>query len=162
MELIELAIVTARDCHAKQSYYGGSYFDRHLAKVATIVCDHTNDPNVIAAAYLHDLVEDTDKTIRFVRDQFNNHVADLVWRLTDEPGKNRAERHLNTYWKIRASNDAVLIKLADRIVNMQTSRENNRFFSMYKKEYPLFRAALFTPGIHGQLWAILNDLFEVS
>lgn len=104
---------------------------------------------VRVAAFLHDVIEDTKTTLAEVLIEFGPGVAILVFAVTDEPGKNRAERHELTYPKIVAlGEDGVNLKLADRLANVRASIREERadLVKMYKKEWPKFRDALWALG----------------
>ena len=60
--------------------------------------------------------------------------------MTDEAGANRKERHRLTHLKIRGRSDAVRVKLADRIANMEASMEQRSHLrGMYRQEHAAFR-----------------------
>ena len=61
---------------------GKTPYVMHPLSVASRVSAYTNDDNVIMAAILHDVVEDTNMTIKTLRHIFNDTVADLVKELT--------------------------------------------------------------------------------
>ena len=159
-DLIQRASEFARNAHAQQQYGGGSFHQNHLARVvATLESFGETSPVRIAAAWLHDAVEDTDVTIEEIRAEFGDDVADLVWRLTDEPGRNRRERHRKTHEKIRGSSDAVRVKLADRIANVEASIEQkSQLFGMYRHEHAHFQRDLYHEGEHEEMWQRLNQL----
>lgn len=56
-------------------------------RVAHIVAEYTDDANVIAAAMMHDVLEDTDVTTEEMRGVFGNTITDLVLEVTDVPGR---------------------------------------------------------------------------
>lgn len=96
MNLIEKARDFAREKHAQQkrNYTGEPYFT-HLEEVAGIVERAGLSEAAIAAAWLHDTVEDTDVTIAEICAKFGPDVALMVLDLTDTPpgpGLNRASR----------------------------------------------------------------------
>ena len=62
-----------------------------------------------------------------------------------------------TYPKIRASADAVRLKLADRIANVENG---GKLVDMYRREYEDFRRALYTPGQADPMWAHLDELLK--
>src|SRR3989442_5512174 len=85
------------------------------------------DTTTIAAALLHDVVEDSDVTLELLRKDFGNEVADLVDGLTKISTLNfrsTAEEQAENYRKLLMSEarDArvIIIKLADRLHNMRT------------------------------------------
>jgi (p)ppGpp synthase/HD superfamily hydrolase len=120
------------------------------------------DEYLLSAAYLHDVVEDTDVTIDQINLIFGKRVADLVYRVTNEEGKNRQERHVKTYPKIKESKDAVMLKLADRISNVEASASDPGKMKMYKKEWPFFQESLYTPKVHEAMWKHLTKIMEKS
>lgn len=83
-DTVENAIELAKNAHEGQvrKYTGEPYFN-HLEEVANIVSEYTDDESMIAAAYLHDVVEDTDTTIGAVKSRFGDIVAGYVNGLTD-------------------------------------------------------------------------------
>lgn len=160
MELVEQAKKFAIFHHgAKQ--HGHSSYETHLTAVAEMTARFRVRPVTIAAAYLHDVVEDTPVTVEDIKRQFGPEVADLVWRLTDAEGATRKERHLNTYWRIRESKDATLIKLSDRWHNHQKSIDiPSKFSYQYLSEYDYFKFALYNPNHWGELWELLDKQYE--
>ena len=110
------------------------------------------DTALLCAALLHDVVEDTAATQEYVCMCFGDDVADLVERVTNKPGKNRAEKHKNTYPRIQENNRARLLKYADRLANirsccsewMRTGKKG--MFAMYYREADGFMAALKVPN----------------
>jgi len=100
---------------------------------------HPVDIDVIElklAAFGHDLIEDTRVTYNDIKEQLGENVADIIYALTNEKGKNRKERANDKYYEgIRNTKGAVFIKLCDRIANVQYSKmTGSRMFEMYKKE----------------------------
>lgn len=147
--------------HAEQKY--GEYpYSFHLTKVLEKVLQFTADPYTLQAAYGHDLFEDTHWGNEAGRKLFlfehGPILYDLIDRLTDRPGKNRKERHLHTYWRIREEYRALLVKLADRYVNHQQciDTKNIGLAQMYLKEYWEFKFALFRDQQYEDLWAQLD------
>lgn len=137
----------ARERHAGQKYGGTDYVEGHLLPVVDrlrawgFTKDHLC---LLFAGLLHDIVEDTATSIGEVRALCGDDVADIVWAVTCEPGRNRKERHAATYPKIRrAGRLAVILKVVDRIMNVEScwdTRDSKLY--MYQREYRDFRAAL--------------------
>ena len=98
MDIITKAMIFATAAHEavgqKRKYTGEPYIV-HPAEVAMITIRLKGTPEMVAAAWLHDVVEDTQVSIDVVKMLFGDHVADLVGWLTDvskpEDG-NRAAR----------------------------------------------------------------------
>ena len=144
----------------RQEYGGGDFHERHLQRVvATLQEFGETDQTMLASAWLHDTVEDTDTSVADIRGEFGDDVADLVWRLTDESGGVRRERQAKTHAKIREKSDAVRVKLADRIANVEAAIEqNSHLVGMYRAEYRQFRRELYRRGEWEDMWTRLDHL----
>jgi (p)ppGpp synthase/HD superfamily hydrolase len=106
--------------HADQKRrYTGEPYIMHPEAVAQTVRTVACTPEMIAAAYLHDVVEDTPVKLEAIEEFFGPGVASLVWWLSDPPMEgNRAVRKafLRNRW-MRAPRAAKTIKMADLIHN---------------------------------------------
>jgi len=159
--------------HRGQEYALGLPYTHHLANVEAVlrrfgVGNPFHDPgnyvaqddeDVLTAGWLHDIVEDTETSIKEVEEMFGPRVAVLVSAVTNEPGPNRKVRAALTYPKIRACPGATMLKLADRIANVEIG---GNLVSMYAKEYEDFRRALYTAGENEAMWAHLDALLLAS
>lgn len=156
--------------HGDQTY-GALPYRIHLEAVEDVLRRFGVSENseggraLLAAAWLHDVVEDTyddvAKGIEDIKAEFGEDVAELVYAVTSEPGKNRRERATKTYPKIAANRLAVLLKLADRIANVEHGLSSGRgqgLVDMYRKEHAGFREALFRMGEYDALWVGNYDL----
>jgi guanosine-3',5'-bis(diphosphate) 3'-pyrophosphohydrolase len=105
-----------------------------------------DDPNVIAAALLHDTLEDTNTTKNELRAVFGQVVANLVQELTDDPALDGADRKAEQARKAaNLTPNAKLIKLADKICNLMDVIANpptnwdqakkDRYFEFAKEVY---------------------------
>jgi len=93
----------------------------HPCAVAGIVRKYTNDPNIIAAAYLHDVVEDTKYTIEDIEKYFGVSVAKYV-NIATEPDKTLSWEERKRYMIDRVktlSYEEKLIIIADKINNIE-------------------------------------------
>lgn len=127
----------------------------HLENVLNVLIRFGfTDPILLSAAWLHDTMEDTGTSYNDLKKRFGFDVAEIVYLVTDEKGRNREERHAKTYPEIAKCSKAKLIKLADRIANV----ENQGLSDMYKKEYPKFRGYLNTFGEYENMWKHLDSL----
>lgn len=101
--------------------YTGQPYDEHLRRVAEVVATVTDDPEMQAAAWLHDVVEDTPVTIEEVGRRFGPGVRELVDALTDvsrpQDGNRVARKALDRAHLARAPARAQTVKLADLIDN---------------------------------------------
>jgi len=96
----------------------------HPAEVAGIVEEAGGTPAMIAAAWLHDTVEDTGVTIELIRSEFGTEVAELVGWLTDvsrpEQGNRAVRKAIDRAHTAAAPAEAQTIKLADLIANTRS------------------------------------------
>lgn len=115
--LVDAAQRYATEAHAGQVREGsGLPYICHPARVVTILCDvRIQDEDVLAAAWLHDVVEDTGQSLTDVRERFGVRVGELVALLTKSPGYTPA----SYYGAIRRDADAIAVKTADRIDNLR-------------------------------------------
>ena len=94
----------------------------HPMEAAAIVASMTNDPEMLAAAVLHDTVEDTDVTLEQIRDMFGDRVATLVQHETAPDDKNLTWRERKTI-QVRqlatAPLESKIVALGDKLSNMQ-------------------------------------------
>ena len=126
-ELLDRAIVFAVRAHAGTERRGKGYpYIVHPLEAVGIVATMTSDQELLAAAALHDTVEDTDVTVEQIRAEFGDRIAALVAEETDEiPGQASEE---NT-WHARkraaidrlskASREAKMVALGDKLSNMR-------------------------------------------
>jgi guanosine-3',5'-bis(diphosphate) 3'-pyrophosphohydrolase len=114
--------------HGDQRRPTGAPYAEHLLEALEVLVRGAGvgDPEVLCAAVLHDVVEDTPCTIGDVRRAFGNRVADMVgWVTKPEPADGADKKSAKEAYLGRladAPDDAVLIKLADRASNVQTLR----------------------------------------
>lgn len=116
------AIHFAKKHHEGQfrKFDGLPYFT-HPIRVAKIVKQYTEDSDLIIAAYLHDLIEDTKVTKRWIKKKFGKRVANIVNELSSDSSKiekmgSKAEYLASKMQKM--SLEALLIKLSDRLDNV--------------------------------------------
>lgn len=136
-ELEIQALAFARKSHGEQKRkYKDELYVEHLIRVAETVRSVAHTPEMIAAAYLHDVVEDTPVSLRQVAMTFGKKVGSLVEELTDEFTKEKYP-HLNRRWRkkketeriAKISWDAKTIKLADIIDNLPGISQNDPGFA---------------------------------
>lgn len=143
--------------------YGKHEYSYHLQGVVNVLKEFIEHPNdiLIAGAYLHDILEDTQGTKEEILKISNLEVLDIIEKLTDKEGSNRKERHLNTYYLIRENENAVTIKLCDRIFNIRECLKTDIVKAkMYLKEHDSFLFSLFDPREiqNKNLWIEYNKL----
>ena len=160
MDIVKEARYYAILKHKDQKYDNKPYLV-HLEGVAELVEEHSEGcPVCQAVAYLHDIVEDTDVTTRQLCDLFGFVIGNSVYDLTDKEGKNRVERQLNTYHRIKGNRIAMIVKLCDRLFNMRQSA-GKPLGNMYLKEYLRFKFALYNDDMSFEkLWGELDKAYE--
>jgi (p)ppGpp synthase/HD superfamily hydrolase len=133
--------------HGTQKY-GDRPYSYHLAQVSQVLSEfgYADDGSIMAAGWLHDVLEDTPTTYEMLASEFGKETADIVFAVTTEPGQNRADRFRKTALKIQSNKKALIVKLADRIANTEASLQSNpKLYKMYLKEFPLFKQLLYDP-----------------
>ena len=127
-KLIRKAFDVAVDAHKDQRRKSGEAYIFHPIGVAKIVASEIGlGPTSIAAALLHDVVEDTPITVEDIEKQFNPKIAQLVEGLTkisqvkkDMNISMQAENFRKMLLTLNDDVRVILIKIADRLHNMQT------------------------------------------
>jgi (p)ppGpp synthase/HD superfamily hydrolase len=123
-ELITRALAKATAAHAGQirNGSGGLPYIEHPRMVAATLAGKGYDDTTLAAALLHDTVEDSDTTVEELRAEFGDAVADLVAALSDdesiEPYRERKDEHRGRVAAV--DGDALAIYAADKLTNMTT------------------------------------------
>jgi len=135
--------------------YDGKPYSVHLAMVAyycqkylhvlpeNIGVNNWHD-DVKSACWLHDTIEDCRLSYNDVLKVSNEYVADIVYAITNEKGKNRKERANEKYYEgIRNTPGAIFVKLCDRMANVKYSFDvKSRMFMQYQKENDNFLDSL--------------------
>jgi hypothetical protein len=128
IELIAQAFDVAAFWHQGQQRYSGDPYITHPVAVAAILAETGADDQMLCAALLHDVAEDTACTIDTLRNQFGGEIADLVTATMtldavrcDDPAALRTAAMQATA-ALPGGDRALVIKLADRLHNMRTLR----------------------------------------
>jgi (p)ppGpp synthase/HD superfamily hydrolase len=122
------AVTFALRFHGDQKRPTGAPYGEHLLEALEVLARGAgvSDQDVLCAAVLHDVVEDTPCTIGGVRAAFGDRVADMVGWVTKPDTEEGADKEAvkEAYLKrlAGAPDDAILVKLADRASNVQTLR----------------------------------------
>lgn len=139
-KLMVKALHYAKDAHSGQvRKYTSEPYINHPVRVFGFVSFVTTDAEIKAAALLHDVVEDCDRSFDDIETEFGERVANLVFCLSDVASfadGNRAARNLiNVKHYTCAHPDAKTIKLADMIDNIPSIIENDpKFAKVYLSE----------------------------
>lgn len=156
--MIEKAKKLAYQAH-KDQLYGTQPYTIHLDTVAELAVPYGEI--AVIAAYLHDIVEDTDTSLEAIEKEFGKDVAACIALLTDEPGVNRKERKAKTYAKMANSNNkvALIVKACDRLANLRCCKKDNPdLLKMYQKEDAAFKQAVFRDGLCEQIWQEIETI----
>jgi guanosine-3',5'-bis(diphosphate) 3'-pyrophosphohydrolase len=123
-ELISRALAKATEAHAGQirNGSGGLPYIEHPRMVAATLAERGYPDEVLAAALLHDVVEDSDTTVEDLRAKFGEEIAALVAALSDDESiesyRERKDEHRGRV--VEADGDALAIYGADKLTNMTT------------------------------------------
>ena len=129
MNMLEEAIIYATVMHqGKVRKFNGIPFILHPLEVAQILATMTDDPEIITAGILHDIVEDTDGTLEEIEKRFGKRVAELV---SSESEQEYPEEDRGASWKRRKEQSLLVLKnskdngvrmlwLADKLANMRS------------------------------------------
>ena len=126
-QLLDRAIVFAVGAHAGTERRGKGFpYIVHPLEAVSIVATMTSDQELLAAAALHDTVEDTDVTLEQLREEFGERIADIVASETDSLHKGMSEveswhdRKKEAIDRLaRAGRDSKIVALGDKLSNMR-------------------------------------------
>lgn len=155
-------------------------YDKHLPYVYHLDCVYGNADrfrhlvpdkwfNVIrSACYHHDSIEDARIHYDTIRRLFGDDVAEIVYALTNDKGRNRKERESDKYFEgIKNTMYATFVKLCDRIANVEYSKrtswkpESKYKLQMYANEYARFKDHLYDEK-YKEMFDYLETLFEFA
>ena len=166
-KLEQRALEFATKAHEGQvRKYTGEPYINHPIAVAEIVKTVKHTPEMVTAALLHDVVEDTEVTIEDVYQEFGFFVGSLVRGLTDvskpEDGNRKKRKELDRIHLSNQGADVQTIKLADLINNTESiTKYDLDFAKVYMKEKNLLLEIL-TLGdsvLHKQATDIVYDYY---
>lgn len=128
--LVAKATAFAAYAHDGQTRKGGALpYILHPMETANIAATMTNDPEVLAAALLHDVAEDCDVTEAELRARFGKRVAALVMLVTEQKTPDAQgswqRRKLRTVNRLRAAGrEQLILTLADKLSNLRSIRRD--------------------------------------
>src|SRR4051812_14273282 len=168
-DLLRRAFSFAANAHQGQQRRSGEEFINHPFGVAKILAELRMDEPTIAAALLHDVVEDTDADLKTVKDEFGDEVAQLVdgvTKLTRIQFQSREHAEAENYRKliVAMAEDVrvILIKLADRLHNLRTIEYLGKQKQVQKAREALevYAPLAHRLGIHTLKWELEDLSFE--
>lgn len=123
--LVARAADFAARAHARQQRKDGETpYINHLTEVAHLLAHAGCEDYVVAAAYLHDTIEDVGVTYETLVAQFGVAIADLVAAVTDDKQLPKAQRkQLQVEHAPHATPEKSALKLADKISNLRSLRD---------------------------------------
>lgn len=125
-DLLKKAVNLCVTAHEGQTRKGATTpYHEHPLNVMETLNDFTKDSDILAAALLHDVVEDSDYSLDFIRQEFSDNIASLVEEVTEIKYRNgkklpwatRKREHLEKLER-QGSPGALMIKVADHISNL--------------------------------------------
>jgi GTP pyrophosphokinase len=168
-ELLRRAFEAAERAHTGQTRRSGEEFIHHPLGVARICAELHLDEQTIAAALLHDVIEDTDADPEELRAEFGSDVALLVegvTKLTRISFQSREQAEAENYRKmiVAMAQDVrvILIKLADRLHNMRTIEYLGKQKQAQKARETLevYAPLAHRLGIHALKWELEDLAFQ--
>src|SRR6516225_11047827 len=169
VELVTHAFRFAAAAHEGQQRRSGEPFITHPVGVARICVELRLDEQTIAAALLHDVVEDTEIDIETIRDEFGAEIAALVdgvTKLTRVQFQTREQAEAENYRKmvVAMAEDVrvILIKLADRLHNLRTIEYLGKQKQVQKARETLevYAPLAHRLGIHALKWELEDLAFQ--
>ncbi|MGR9046890.1 MAG: HD domain-containing protein [Gammaproteobacteria bacterium] len=161
-----VAFAAEKHRHQRRLDARASPYINHPIALANVLCHEAGIDQiaVLCAAVLHDTIEDTETTAAELEDVFGSKVASVVLEVTDDKSlKKSARKQLQIDHAPQLSDEAKLVKLADKICNLRDilasppagwPRERKReYFDWAKNVIDGLR------GIHPQLEAIFDGLY---
>lgn len=165
-KLIKRAYDFAKEKHGDQLRRSGEPYIIHPVQVAYILATLGLDASTIAAALLHDVIEDTDVTLQGLSKEFSQEIAEMVDGVT-KLGKlsysSKEEQQVENYRKmfLAMGKDirVILIKLSDRLHNMRTLKflARDRQIANARETMDLYAPLANRLGVYSLKWE-LEDL----
>ncbi|MBA2295079.1 MAG: bifunctional (p)ppGpp synthetase/guanosine-3',5'-bis(diphosphate) 3'-pyrophosphohydrolase [Actinobacteria bacterium] len=169
-DLVRRAFEVAETRHRGQVRRSGEEFIHHPWGVAWICAELHLDEQTIAAALLHDVVEDTDAELDELRAEFGDEIAELVegvTKLTRTSFQSREQAEAENFRKmiVAMAKDVrvILIKLADRLHNMRTIEYQGKQTQVRKAKETLevYAPLAHRLGIHALKWELEDLSFQI-
>lgn len=155
--------------------YDGHPYTKHLELVVkyaeqfsyiltSIGMSEDDISDAIAAAWLHDAIEDCRVTYNDIKSEMGEPIAEIVYLLSNNKGRTREERADDTYYEgIKSNPIALYVKLCDRMANIVYSidvAKNPRMLEVYKNEHHKFYLKLEYDDRYIDMWRIMEMLLK--
>lgn len=172
-ELVQSAAKFSKEIHEKiqQEYGDKPYFDTHVVPVVNIgrkfiyLITEKNRQFVLAALYLHDLLEDAGAHVNYntIKKLFGSEVAEIVFAMTNSKGRTPDEREDDNYYQgLRDIKLATYGKLCDRIANSHHGRaDKSKQWLRYQSKCDEFCEKLYFPR-YTEMFAELREELDMS
>lgn len=164
------------DVEVNQKYGKDLPYSSHLhfveqqgLKFIHLLPDAESKELVLCALIGHDLIEDARLTYNDVKDavryqigatpSYSEAVADIIYCVTDEKGKNRKERKSDKFYiELKANELAVFVKLCDMAANILYGKlTGSKMYDMYKRDFPAIKDRLYIPE-YDELFTYIENL----
>ncbi|MCH2035214.1 MAG: HD domain-containing protein [Tenacibaculum sp.] len=124
--------------------YGNCPYIVHLTNVVNVLLHFgttLEEDVLLMSGWLHDIIEDTNIDLNFIKNTFGEEVKEIVLLVTNQNYSNKTneENKIETFKRIITNQNAIIVKLADRIANVEFSllHSNIDKITKYKKEQVL-------------------------
>ena len=149
--------------------FSGDPYIVHPVRVALMATEHGLGHIQIAAALLHDVVEDCDVSLDEITTRFGRYVANVVWGLTNYEARNggpddsmnrAARKAADRVWLSKQSPAVKSLKILDAIDNILDQPSTDSFMDVMLEELRLLVLAMTEPGIDGSTGGVHTDLID--
>ncbi len=158
----EFAAIRHRD-QRRKGIDAAPYINHPLALANLLAASGVENPVVLAAALLHDTVEDTETSPQELTQEFGDQVAAIVAEVTDDKALHKADRkRLQVEHAAHLSMEAKLVKLADKICNLRDLSDSPPDWPIERKrEYFDWAKSVVDQlrGAHPRLEAMFDDQY---
>ncbi|HEX2549360.1 MAG TPA: phosphohydrolase [Gammaproteobacteria bacterium] len=175
MKIIEQMTIDQKACrwaidkHKETNHlYDGKSYEVHLWQVVDVakmfihLVPEKDREFTYAVCWLHDTIEDCRISYNDIRIMFGVDIAEAVYALTNEKGRNRKERANEKYYEgIRNTKGAAFVKICDRIANVKHSYESgNSMFKKYIDENEGFMLQVDSENKYRSMWIYLQSFLN--
>ncbi|MDD5747596.1 MAG: bifunctional (p)ppGpp synthetase/guanosine-3',5'-bis(diphosphate) 3'-pyrophosphohydrolase [Actinomycetota bacterium] len=167
---LEKAYQFAFECHKDQYRKSGEHFIEHPLTVATYLAQLKLDADTICAGLLHDVVEDSELTLDDVREEFGEEISSIIDGLTklerfrfNSREEQQAENMRRMLIAVAKDVRVILVKLADRLHNMETisALPSDRRREIAEETLEIYAPLAHRFGISQVKWRLEDLSFEV-